>query len=79
VHLCSLAKPYGEALEGGELSIEVIGNEPRVRHYENSWPLAPSSWDPLLLEEAMQGDKESIDRSCAGNTTCCTAGSFLAN
>jgi (1->4)-alpha-D-glucan 1-alpha-D-glucosylmutase len=61
VHLCSLAKPYGAALEAGELSIEVIGGEPRVKHYENSWPLAPSSWDALLLEDAMQGGKESID------------------
>ncbi|HTD72079.1 MAG TPA: malto-oligosyltrehalose synthase [Steroidobacteraceae bacterium] len=61
VHLCSLAKPYGAALEAGELSIEIMGSEPRVKHYENSWPLAPSSWDPLLLEDAMQGGKESID------------------
>jgi (1->4)-alpha-D-glucan 1-alpha-D-glucosylmutase len=61
VHLCSLARPYGEALEAGELSIEVIGNEPRVKHYENSWPLGPSSWEPLLLEKAMRGDNESID------------------
>ena len=36
VHLCSLAKPYGAALEAGELRIEVIGNEPRVKHYENT-------------------------------------------
>ncbi len=61
VHLCSLAQPYGAALEAGELRIEVIGGEPRVKHYENSWPLAPSSLSPLLVERAVQGDKESID------------------
>ncbi|HEV7357266.1 MAG TPA: malto-oligosyltrehalose synthase [Steroidobacteraceae bacterium] len=61
VHLCSLAKPYGAALEAGELTLEVIGGEPRVKHYENSWPLAPSSLDSLLVERAMQGDKESLD------------------
>jgi (1->4)-alpha-D-glucan 1-alpha-D-glucosylmutase len=61
VHLCSLARPYGAALEAGELSLEVIGSEPRVKHYENSWPLAPSSLDSLLVERAMQGDKESLD------------------
>jgi (1->4)-alpha-D-glucan 1-alpha-D-glucosylmutase len=66
VHLCSLAKPYGAALEGGELSIEIIGSEPRVKHYENSWPLAPSSWGPLQLERAMQGDKESMDAILRG-------------
>ena len=48
VHLCSLAKPYGAALEAGELSLEVMGNEPRVKHYDNTWPLAPASWGQLL-------------------------------
>ncbi len=48
----SLAKPYGEALEAGELSIEVIGGAPRVKHYENSWPLAPASWGELLAENS---------------------------
>jgi (1->4)-alpha-D-glucan 1-alpha-D-glucosylmutase len=50
VHLCSLGKPYGAALEAGELSVEVIGNEPRVKHYENTWPLAPASWGTLLAQ-----------------------------
>jgi (1->4)-alpha-D-glucan 1-alpha-D-glucosylmutase len=50
--LCSLARPYGAALEAGELNIEVIGNEPRVKHYENTWPLAPGSWGSLLAEGA---------------------------
>jgi (1->4)-alpha-D-glucan 1-alpha-D-glucosylmutase len=52
VHLCSLAKPYGAALEAGELSIELMGNEPRVKHYENTWPLAPASWGTLLAAGA---------------------------
>ncbi len=52
VHLCALAKPYGAALEAGELSIEVIGNEPRVKHYENTWPLAAASWGELLAESS---------------------------
>src|SRR5450432_396852 len=50
VHLCSLAKPYGAALEAGELSIEVIGGEPRVKHYESTWPLGPASWTGLLAD-----------------------------
>jgi (1->4)-alpha-D-glucan 1-alpha-D-glucosylmutase len=52
VHLCSLGKPYGAALEAHELRIEVVGGEPRVMHYENSWPLAAASWGELLAEQA---------------------------
>jgi (1->4)-alpha-D-glucan 1-alpha-D-glucosylmutase len=48
VHLCSLAKPYGAAMEAGELSIEMVQGRPRVKHYENSWPLGPASWGELL-------------------------------
>jgi (1->4)-alpha-D-glucan 1-alpha-D-glucosylmutase len=48
VHLCPLAKPYGAAMEAGELSIEMVQGRPRVKHYENSWPLGPASWGELL-------------------------------
>src|ERR1700722_12122076 len=48
VHLCSLARPYGAAVEAGELSIEVTHGRPRVRHYDNTWPLGPASWGTLL-------------------------------
>jgi len=51
VHLSSLAQPYGAALEGGELKIELSGNEPRVKHHENSWPLGPQSWGALLMSD----------------------------
>jgi (1->4)-alpha-D-glucan 1-alpha-D-glucosylmutase len=48
VHLCSLARPYGAALEAGELTIEIAQGRPRVKHYDNTWPLAPASWGSLL-------------------------------
>jgi (1->4)-alpha-D-glucan 1-alpha-D-glucosylmutase len=48
VHICSLARPYGAALEAGELRIEIVQGEPRVKHYESSWPLGPASWGQLL-------------------------------
>jgi (1->4)-alpha-D-glucan 1-alpha-D-glucosylmutase len=48
VHLCSLARPYGAAIEAGELTIEIVRGRPRVRHYENTWPLGPASWGALL-------------------------------
>ena len=48
VHLCSLARPYGAAVEAGELSLEIAQGRPRVRHYDNTWPLGPGSWGQLL-------------------------------
>jgi (1->4)-alpha-D-glucan 1-alpha-D-glucosylmutase len=48
VHLCSLANPYGAALEAGELRIELLAGRPHVQHYENTWPLSPASWGQLL-------------------------------
>src|SRR5271154_4202127 len=44
VHLCSLARPYGLALDAGELSLQIERGIPRVVHYEQSWPLTPASW-----------------------------------
>jgi len=48
VHICSLARPYGTALDAGELKMETLRGCPRVRHYDNSWPLNPASWGALL-------------------------------
>jgi (1->4)-alpha-D-glucan 1-alpha-D-glucosylmutase len=48
VHICSLARPYGEALAAGELNIEVLQGQLRVRHYDNTWPLTPASWGALF-------------------------------
>jgi (1->4)-alpha-D-glucan 1-alpha-D-glucosylmutase len=48
VHLCSLARPYAAAIEAGELAIEIARGRPRVRHYQNTWPLGPASWGSLL-------------------------------
>src|SRR6267154_746295 len=38
----------GESAEAGELTIEIAHGRPRVRHYENTWPLGPASWGRLL-------------------------------
>ena len=48
VHLCALARPYGAALDGGELTLDVEDGIPHVIHHEHSWPLAPASWGKLL-------------------------------
>jgi (1->4)-alpha-D-glucan 1-alpha-D-glucosylmutase len=48
VQLCCLARPYGAALEAGEITLEVAHGQPRVRHFDQSWPLGPASWGKLL-------------------------------
>jgi len=48
VHLSSLAQPFGAALLAGELTLEVVCGRVRLRHYDNTWPLSPSSWGALL-------------------------------
>jgi (1->4)-alpha-D-glucan 1-alpha-D-glucosylmutase len=48
IHLCSLARPYGAALDAGELTLKIEEGIPRVTHFEQSWPLAPASWGKLL-------------------------------
>jgi (1->4)-alpha-D-glucan 1-alpha-D-glucosylmutase len=48
VHLCSLARPYGAAIDAGEITLELEEGGARVRHYDNSWPLGPASWGELL-------------------------------
>jgi (1->4)-alpha-D-glucan 1-alpha-D-glucosylmutase len=50
VHLCTLARAYGEALEKGELKIEIHDGRPRLTHFDNSWPLGPCSWGALLAD-----------------------------
>jgi (1->4)-alpha-D-glucan 1-alpha-D-glucosylmutase len=48
VNLCSLARPYGAALEAGELIVAFEAGMLRVSHYDSSWPLSPASWGQLL-------------------------------
>jgi (1->4)-alpha-D-glucan 1-alpha-D-glucosylmutase len=52
VHLCTLARAYGEALEAGELKLEVEDGRPRLRHFDNTWPLAPASWGEMFAQAA---------------------------
>jgi (1->4)-alpha-D-glucan 1-alpha-D-glucosylmutase len=48
VQICSLARPYGAAIEAGELKIDLADGLPRIKHYDNSWPLNAASWGALL-------------------------------
>jgi (1->4)-alpha-D-glucan 1-alpha-D-glucosylmutase len=48
VHICSLARPYGEVLLAGELKVESEHGRLRLRHFDNTWPLSPASWGHVL-------------------------------
>jgi (1->4)-alpha-D-glucan 1-alpha-D-glucosylmutase len=48
LHLCSLARAYHEALEGGELEVQLRDGQPRLVHCGDTWPLGPASWGELL-------------------------------
>jgi (1->4)-alpha-D-glucan 1-alpha-D-glucosylmutase len=48
VHVCSLARPYGAALAAGEITIELRQGRPRIKHYDNTWPVSPVSWSHLV-------------------------------
>jgi len=48
IHICSLARPYGEALSSGELKIEIRDGGLRLRHFDNTWPLTPGSWGMVV-------------------------------
>jgi (1->4)-alpha-D-glucan 1-alpha-D-glucosylmutase len=51
VHICTLTHAYGESLQNGELEIELSATRPRLKHFDNSWPLGPASWGTLLAAE----------------------------
>jgi len=61
VHLCSLARPYGAAIDAKELSIDIERGALRVRHFETTWPLGPASWGMLL---ASAGALPAGGRAC---------------
>jgi len=48
VHICSLARPYGEVLLAGELKLQSRHGRLRLQHFDNSWPLSPASWGGAL-------------------------------
>jgi (1->4)-alpha-D-glucan 1-alpha-D-glucosylmutase len=58
VHLCTLARTYGDALEAGELTLEIKDGRPRLRHYDDGWPLGPASWGDLLKAPASERHRD---------------------
>jgi (1->4)-alpha-D-glucan 1-alpha-D-glucosylmutase len=56
IHLCFLARPYGVALDAGQLTLQIENGTPRIVHYEHSWPLSPASWGTLLSRDPALAD-----------------------
>ncbi len=48
IAICTLGEPYGRALEQGHLTIDLTSGLPRLRYFDQTWPLSPVSWRPLL-------------------------------
>ena len=42
-----LGAQYGEALHRGEIQVVMVGDEPRVRYHDHSFPLSPGSRDAI--------------------------------
>jgi (1->4)-alpha-D-glucan 1-alpha-D-glucosylmutase len=62
VQVCALARPYGAALEAGEISIITEGGTPRVSHHDNTWPVNSASRQALPERgAAAQGEVEPPD------------------
>jgi (1->4)-alpha-D-glucan 1-alpha-D-glucosylmutase len=70
VHVCTLARAYGDALAAGELTIEVVDGQPRLRHFDNSWPLGPASWGELLAAGGSSAGASTAGGSAAGRDPC---------
>ena len=75
VHLCSLARPYGAAIEAGEFKIDIEQGRPRVRHFDATWPLGPASWGALL----MSGEQRSADERQAMSERPATSERLVTN
>jgi (1->4)-alpha-D-glucan 1-alpha-D-glucosylmutase len=66
VHIASLARPYGAALEAHELKLEFSAEQLRVRHFDNSWPLNAAAWGALLgIEDGCFTELQRL-HSCVG-------------
>ncbi|MGV3485104.1 MAG: malto-oligosyltrehalose synthase [Planctomycetaceae bacterium] len=45
-----LGRPFGEALEAGELQVVRLANAFALSYFERRFPLTPASWAPLLTD-----------------------------
>jgi (1->4)-alpha-D-glucan 1-alpha-D-glucosylmutase len=48
IRLSVLGEPYPDAIASENLFIDLSGETPRIRYYENYFPLAPCSWNLIM-------------------------------
>src|ERR1700761_3365021 len=61
IEICSLGKPYGQAIDAGELRLVLQDGRPRVAYFDNSWPLSPRSWATMLESTADPDEARRAD------------------
>ena len=63
VHVCSLARAYGAAIEAGELKLEIRDGYPRVRTTIRAGRLSPVSWGSCCRRaEAIDNASANLER-----------------
>jgi (1->4)-alpha-D-glucan 1-alpha-D-glucosylmutase len=50
IQLCNLGRSYRDVLTAGELRIAMESGSPRLRYFDDSWPIGPSSWAQMLSD-----------------------------
>ena len=74
VHLCSLgAALWGGARGGRTHASRSCRDVPRVRHYDNTWPLGPASWGSCCRRPARDRTSRSLLR--ASSSACASSAS----
>jgi (1->4)-alpha-D-glucan 1-alpha-D-glucosylmutase len=66
VQLCSLGAGYSDVLRAGELVLELMGDRPRIRYFDHSWPVGPHTWMGILNapgDPTTQHRRESLSAS----------------
>ncbi|MGH8047085.1 MAG: malto-oligosyltrehalose synthase [Chthoniobacterales bacterium] len=48
IALCTLGDPYGRVLEQGQFAIDLESGLPRLRYFDNTWPICPATWRSIL-------------------------------
>ncbi len=72
ISICTLGEPYGSVLEKNQFTIDLESGLPRLRYFDNSWPLGPASWRPFvdgaLLDQVELLESIRLDRAPSSET-----------
>ncbi|MEO8205889.1 MAG: malto-oligosyltrehalose synthase [Chthoniobacterales bacterium] len=60
IRLSNLGEPYGDILEKKQFSIDISSGKPRLKYFEQTWPLNTSSWKFFLPENAVSDSNQDF-------------------